>query len=222
MSIKQEVQEYENKFGEIPKKFLERLSYLYRVEGFTKEDINELMGMMDTLKNIEWETITYIFYMVPKSTPRARYNSSSHIFYVKDAKNHKMIFDSFKERHSEMEVVISTPTMMSTRVYMETPKGMTKKEKLAAELELIHHVNAPDWDNLGKTYCDMVQKTLVSNDSIVCRADVEKFYSVLPRIEVDIKFMKSYDCRYNKRTVEGRKSFKENPRTLKNIDFIIK
>ena len=222
MGIKQDIQSYDERFGGIPKEYLERLSYLYRLEGFTKEDINDLLEIVDRLKTIEWETVSYVFYMEPKSTPRARYNPASHIFYVKDAKNHKQIFDTFKERHSQMDVVISTPTMMSTRVYIETPKGMTKKEKLAAELELIHHIVAPDWDNLGKTYCDMVQKTLLSNDSIVCKGEVEKFYSVLPRIEVDVRFMKSYDCRFNKRTVENRKSFKENPLTLKDIDFIIK
>ena len=67
----------------------------------------------------------------------------------------------------------------------------------------------------------MVQKTLVSNDSIVCKGSVEKFYSILPRIEINLRFMTKYDCKYNKRSVEGRKSFKENPLTLDGIDYII-
>lgn len=104
---------------------------------------------------------------------------------------------------------------------MPTPKGMNAVEKIAAELELIHNINAPDWDNLGKSYCDMVQDIIVSNDSLVFKGNVEKYYSVLPRIEVTLKFMLSYDCRYNKRTVESRKSFKENDRTIKDLDYII-
>ena len=39
--------------------------------------------------------------------------------------------------------------------------------------------------------------------------------------KVNIRFMSSYDCKYNKRTVEHRKSFKENDLTIKNIDYII-
>jgi Holliday junction resolvase RusA-like endonuclease len=98
---------------------------------------------------------------------------------------------------------------------------MSIKEKIAAELDIIHNVSEPDWDNLGKAYCDMVQSVLVSNDSIVYRGSVMKHYSVLPRIEVTIRFMTSYDCKYNKRKIENRKSFKENDKTIKDIDHII-
>ena len=41
------------------------------------------------------------------------------------------------------------------------------------------------------------------------------------RSKTDVKFMKTYDCKYNKRTVESRKSFKENDRTIKGLDYII-
>ena len=86
---------------------------------------------------------------------------------------------------------------------------------------MLHNVNAPDWDNLGKSYCDMVQGALVSNDSIVVKGAVEKFYSVLPRVEVNVRFMTKYDCRFNKSSVERRKSFKENPKTVKDIPYVI-
>ena len=67
----------------------------------------------------------------------------------------------------------------------------------------------------------MIQDTLVSNDSLVYRGCVQKFYSVLPRIEVIVKFMTIYDCKYNKRTVEKRKSFYENEKTVKDLPYII-
>lgn len=218
---KKEILDYKQRFDHIPKDYMERLAYLYRICPYTKEDINALLGKIDELKQTRWDYVTYIFYMNPKATPRAKLNRKTFTFYVKNAKDFKVVFDNFKEEHSQMECVISTPSFMETKVYIETPKGMSIQEKLAAELELIHHINAPDWDNIGKTYCDMVQKTLISNDSIVCKGCVEKFYSILPRIEVTIRFMTSYDCKYNKRIVENRKSFKENPLTLKDIGYII-
>ena len=104
---------------------------------------------------------------------------------------------------------------------MQTPTGMSKQEKILAEMELVHNVNAPDWDNLGKTYSDMVQDVLISNDSLVFRGSVKKCYSVLPRIEVKLRFMTTYDCKYNKRTVEKRKSFYENDKTIKDLGYII-
>ena len=218
---KKDIQEYHEKFDHIPKDYMERLAYLYRLKPYKKEHLNSLLEKIDRLAEVEWDELTYIFYMNPKSTPRAKLNTKTFTFYVKDAKNYKQVFDEFKEKHSNMECVISTPTIITTRVYFETPKSMSIEEMMAAELELIHHVNNPDWDNVAKTYCDMVQKTLLSNDSIICKGSVEKFYSILPRIEINLKYMTKYDCKYNKRSIESRKSFKENPLTLDGIGHII-
>ena len=221
MSMKADILEYREKYGNIPKDYMERLAYLYKIYPYTKEDLTHLLLKIDELSNVCWDSVTYIFYMNPKSSPRPKLNTKTFTFYVKDAKNFKQVFDDFKEHHSDMDCVISTPCMITTKSYIETPRTMTLQEIMAAELELIHHVNAPDYDNLAKTYTDMVQKTLVSNDSIIFRGTSEKFYSILPRIEVTIRFMTAYDCKYNKRSIEKRKSFKENELTLKNIKYII-
>lgn len=215
------IMEYYANYGHIPKDYMERLAWLYQEENYTKEDLEDLLTMVEELKNVDWNEVHYIFYMDPEGAPRPRRNPKTFVFYVSGASYNHKIFEAFAEAHSNMECVISTPCIMETRTYTKIPKGMHKLEKMAAELELIHNVNAPDWDNLGKSYCDMVQEVVVSNDSIVVRGAVEKFYSVLPRIEVDVKFMTKYDCAYNKRTVENRKSFKLNPKTIKDLPYII-
>ena len=221
MSNKKDILEYNAKFSMIPKDYMERLAYLYNVMPYKKKDMEMLINSIDRLKNVNWDSVTYIFYMVPRPSHRPRLNPKTFTFYVRDAKNTKDVFDKFKEEHSNMECVISTPCTIHTKCYIETPKGMNLREVMAAELELIHHVNAPDYDNLAKTYTDMVQKTLISNDSIIFSGTSEKFYSILPRIEITIRYMTAYDCKYNKRSVENRKSFKENPLTMKDIDYII-
>ena len=220
-TTKKDIMEYHEKFANIPKDYMERLAYLYHAYPYTKADLESLIQKINKLSSVYWDSVTYIFYMNPKSSPRPKLNTKTFTFYVKDAKNFKQLFDDFKDQHSDMECVISTPCIIETKSYIETPAGMTLQEKMAAELELIHHVNSPDYDNLAKTYTDMVQKTLVSNDSIIFRGVSEKFYSILPRIEVTLKYMTAYDCKYNKKRVEARKSFKENDLTIKNIDFII-
>lgn len=220
-SPKQSILEYNAKYNHIPKNYLDRLSWLYREENFTKEDIDALMEYVDELAEVEWAEVTYIFYMDPHPSPRPRLNPNTFTFYVGGAYYNKNIFDKFMELHSENEVVISTPCIMSTKTYTKTPSAMSKIEKMAAELEMIHNPNAPDWDNLGKSYCDMVQGALVSNDSIAVKGEVEKFYSILPRVEVNVRFMKKYDCRFNKSAIEKRKSFKENPKTVKDIPYVI-
>ena len=220
-SPKQSVLEYNAAYNHIPKDYMERLSWLFTEERFTKEDLELLMEYVDELAAVEWKEVTYIFYMDPFATPRPKLNPNTFTFYVGGAYYNKNIFDKFMEVHSNNEAVISTPCIMQTKTYTHTPNSMSKIEKMAAELEMLHNVNAPDWDNLGKSYCDMVQGALVSNDSIVVKGAVEKFYSVLPRVEVNVRFMTKYDCRFNKSSVERRKSFKENPKTVKDIPYVI-
>lgn len=220
-SQKERAKEYHLAYDHIPKDYMERLAYLYQECKFTKEDMNYLFEKVDELCNVEWNWVKYIFYMDPSSAPRPKLNPNTFTFYVSGAKFNKQIFDEFKEKHSDMEIVISTPCHLETKTYFKTPRSMSIREKMAAELELLNHVNAPDWDNLGKSYCDMVQETLVSNDSIVSRGEVQKFYSILPRIEVIVHFMKKYDCKYNKRVIESRKSFAENPKVLHDIPYIL-
>ena len=217
----QEAFEYHQKYDHIPTDYMDRLSWLFAEVGFNQRHLDDLLQKIDQLAEVQWNELHYIFYMMPKATPRPKRSPNTFVFYVKGAKTTHEIFERFMEEHSEMDCVISTPCIFTTKVYMPTPAGMSIEEKIAAELELVYNVNAPDWDNLGKTYSDMVQDVLVSNDSLVVSGQVQKFYSVLPRIEVDIKFMTKHDCKYNKRTIEKRKSFQENEKTLKDVDYII-
>ena len=220
-SMKKGAEAYQEKFSQIPKDYMERLQWLFREYPFKKKHIDSIMKKIDALESTAWDTITYIFYMEPTTGQRPRLNSNTFTFYVPGAATHKQLFDSFKARHEEMDVVISTPCIMNVKAYAKTPSSMSMEEKLAAELELIHNLNSPDWDNVAQLYCDMVQKTLISNDSIVCKGSVEKLYSCLPRVEVSVSYMLSYDCKYNKRTVEKRKSFYENEKTLDGIEYVI-
>ena len=106
--------------------------------------------------------------------------------------------------------MIATPCKFYADIYFPTPKGMTKEEKLRSELKLIHHVSKPDWDNLGKTYSDMVQNTIILDDSLIIEGKVTKYYSIKPRIEITILFADRYDCKFNEKSIKNRKIYKDN------------
>ena len=80
---------------------------------------------------------------------------------------------------------------------------------MLAELGMIKPITTPDWDNLGKTYSDMVQKWLLLNDSLITEGSVSKRYSLKPRVEITITYALNYDSIYNKRVIENSKSYKE-------------
>lgn len=218
---RKKVEEYTTLYGTIPKDYEERLKWLFEKVNFTSKDLQTLFSKIDDLLTVEWKDLTYIFYMEPSYSARPRQNRNTFTFYVPESHDAQQMFSEFMNLHADMKEVISTPCILETKAYARTPAGMSRIEHIAAELELVHNLNAPDWDNIGKLYCDMVQSALIANDSIVFRGVVEKFYSVLPRVEVKVHYMKKYDCRYNKRSIEKRKSFQLNDKTRKDLDFII-
>ena len=93
---------------------------------------------------------------------------------------------------------------------------MNKSEKLRAEMGLINNLTKPDWDNLGKTYSDMIQNTIIMDDSLIIEGTVRKFYSSKPRIELTIEYADRYDSKYNMKNITKRKQY------LDNIDKINK
>ena len=74
---------------------------------------------------------------------------------------------------------------------------MRENEKILAEMGYIRPISKPDWDNVGKTYSDMIQGTLLFDDSLIIEGISRKFYSIKPRIEIKIEYMKKYDSLYN-------------------------
>lgn len=63
------------------------------------------------------------------------------------------------------------------------------------------------WDNLGKTYSDMVQGILMLNDNIISEGIVKKFFSVKPRVRINIKYQLGFDSNFNKKKITKSTSY---------------
>ena len=78
-------------------------------------------------------------------------------------------------------------------------------EKVAAELGFIRPISKPDWDNVGKTYCDMIQDLLIYDDSFIIEGTTKKFYSIKPRIEITLSYMEDFDSDFNRNKILKKK-----------------
>lgn len=201
--------EYENKYGNIPKTFNDRFISLINTLNITKKDFNKLKKSIHDILSIKQNEINFIFYFIPQATPRPRYSRFSKVFYVKNALNYNEVFGDFVKSCEEINCKIITPCTFECRTYMPIPEQMNKVEKLLAELSLIPNISKPDWDNLGKTYSDMVQKHLILDDSLIYKGTTEKAYSSKPRIEITIKYLNEFDSKYNERKVKGWTVYKD-------------
>jgi Holliday junction resolvase RusA-like endonuclease len=147
--------EYRDLYGDIPKDEIERFKYLLDKYDDNKNIKKYLSDRIKDILNIKWKHEKITIYLVPKATPRPRHNMLRNTFYVIGAKDNKDIFLKFMKK---IDIdIITTPCKFTCISYLPIPKQMTPIETVLAEMGLIRPITKPDWDNLGKTYSDMIQ-----------------------------------------------------------------
>lgn len=79
--------------------------------------------------------------------------------------------------------------MLDVRIFAfyEIPKSTSEKKRAAMLAQEIRPTKKPDFDNIGKIICDSLNLVAYHDDSSVVDAQVRKFYSEQPRVEVIIK-----------------------------------
>lgn len=207
--MKRTINIYKNEFGDIPKDSRRRFIELLGDKKIKDKEILEVRKKTKSILTMGWEEIRLVIYLEPKATPRPRISSFG-TFYVKGAKINKNMFRDFMKRNRHLKT-ITTACKLTVDTYIPT-KGMNRLDSILAELRMIRPLSKPDWDNLGKTYSDMIvgEDLLLLEDSIIIDGRTRKFYSSKPRVEISIKYQTKYDSKYNKRKVESWKTFKES------------
>jgi len=217
---KKELMDYAKKFGHVPEDMTERFLYIMELLKLKKKDIDSINDSLKAMIRAPWKTLDFVIYFIPKATPRARRGMSG-VFYVRNASANSDFFKQFLDSCEQDLGIITTPCKMHIDIYMPMPSGMTRLEKVRAELKRIWAISKPDWDNAGKTYSDMIQKHLLLDDSLVAIGSVGKYYSFKPRIEIHLEYMEHYDSMYNKRKVEGWKTYQDMIDQIEEKDAIV-
>ena len=194
---------WKEKYGNLPE---EQDELIELIKNIKKIDYDKYLKEKQRIENIEWKKIEFDLPLLPSVTPRARYSSVNNTFYVKGAAENKKIIKKLI-KYSE---IISTVTKFCVDCYFPTPISILKGyEILLAEEKKILPMITKDWDNLGKTYSDMIQGYLIVNDNIICDGRVRKFFSIRPHVFITIEYQSEYDSDYNKKRVESSKSYKK-------------
>ena len=190
--------EYIQEFGDIPKEYCERIDLLLKESNLSRYQLS-VYTEMKRIHKINWKSFKYTIYLLPKATPRPR-SGKNGIFYVKGASDNKKFFEKNFVNREDIPL-ITTPTKFACRSYLPIPKSMHPVEKILAEMGFIYPVSKPDWDNLAKAYCDMIQGIILYDDSLVVDGLSQKRYSTKPRIEIEISYMTDYDSQFNKNKI---------------------
>ena len=205
---------YTEKYKEYPDDESELLQYVmdkYHV------DSNKLESAIERIDSIQWKSVSFDLPVIPNPAPRPRHTSRG-TTYVEGAHETKEYFRNYvKKRFDDhvSEIVIGSSiihTIVDIHIdfYIPTPvNSMTKTEIVLAQMKKIRPIGNGDWDNLAKTYCDMMQDILIYNDNIIASGSVEKFYSLKPKVSIILRYQDGFDCKYNQRKVLDSKSYKK-------------
>lgn len=224
--MKQKLKDYQNKYGDIPLDFKERLDYMCNMYKVSYDEMIDIFKERDRrLSLLYYTTIRVVLNVVPEGAKRPRYRFVNrgnlinaaitdpgfiHVYSPGAAQNHEYMKRLVDSEIVQLEHLICTPCDVRFRAYFPTPKSFNKIETFMAELGLNRHIYKPDWDNIGKLYSDMYNSNIWVDDALTVHGEVDKFYSILPRVEIDLSFLNAVYCKQQYEAIINRKDYNEN------------
>lgn len=204
------LREYNIKYSHLPNTKDELVEYIKKKYNFNhiEDDI------IDKLENNS-NTIQIVLFEVPEGSkrPRARLLNRSNVASsaISDSKYIHIYSPNASADRIYMERLLSddiikisekilTPCDVEINAYFKTPSSFNKSETLFAELGYIRPITTPDWDNIGKKYCDMFNSLVWLDDRLCISGTVNKLYSIKPRIEINLKY---YDKIFTKKQAKS-------------------
>lgn len=210
-SLKESIKEYLDKFEDVPRKFKDRLSYIVEKYNLTPKHLKKIEDSLNMLNEFDmYEEFSFVLYVIPKPSPRPRIVRGGKHCYVPGADDDRELFNQYLDSLGDKRPpIITTPCEIFLDYYLEIPNSMKKTDIMLAELKYIRPISVPDVDNVAKKYIDMTQKSLLLNDSLIVGAYIQKYYSILPRVEIRIRYQKGFISKFNRDKVESWSSYKD-------------
>lgn len=198
--------EYINKFGEIPIDYTDRLNWLYDKYKITDKQAFEILHKRDMMiESLEYIDTEIILFEIPEGSPRPRFrivnraNLSNmalsnpnfiHVYSLTGKEDNTFMRRLIsQEDFSALDQMICTPCIIDIYTFFKTPSYYNKEDTILAEIGLHRPISKPDWDNLGKKYSDMFNANVWLDDTLVIDGSVHRYFSVLPRIEIRVKYL---------------------------------
>ncbi|VEJ94924.1 Holliday junction resolvase [uncultured Blautia sp.] len=146
------------------------------------------------INTVEGEAMKSIRFSIPgqpmgKQRPRVVHNGSfSQAFTPKETVSYENLV-RVMYREAARGKRFTDEDMLDVRViaYYSIPKSTSKKKRKMMLEHKIRPGKKPDWDNIGKIICDSLNTVAYRDDSSIVDAQVRKFYSENPRVDVTIR-----------------------------------
>ena len=224
-SKRQKVIEYEQKYGNIPKNYIDRLNWMYDNFNIDDKKSQEIIDARNRFINSTYyETIRIVLYEIPEYTPRPRAriinkkdiinaatgnNSFIQVYSITGRQNREYMKQFVSSNMNYIETLLCTPCDIEYRSYFPTPKYYNKTQIFLAEIGLDRPVSKPDFDNIEKAYGDAFTGNIWIDDILVVDATIRKYFSILPRVEIDLMYSNQLYNNHQYKAMIKRKDYTE-------------
>lgn len=225
---------YDTKYTGIPKDYNERLLWMYEYYKITpKKEIEILNKREDMIRSLSYLSFNVVLYEEPVGTPRPRarlimrnnlameasmHGDSIHIYSPNAKENHtymERLMD--QDDFNTLNTIICTPCDVEFNAFFPTPTSFSVTDTFLAEIGLIRPpIKIPDWDNIGKCYSDMYNSTVWLDDALTIDGSVHKYFSILPRVEINLKYLNMVYTYAQYKNIIARTTF--DPQTM-NLQY---
>lgn len=224
---KQKQEEYNKNYGHIPIDYKERIRWMVDYFKLSPSKMDEILekrqAVLTNLFYYDYKIIELLEEPEGASRPRVRilrnnYNKIAiaqrdlvHVYVPGADEDHRYMRELVHNELFQLDSLITTPCEIEYNAYLKTPSNVNVVDTFLCEIGLFRPpFSKPDWDNIGKKYCDMFNYNIWMDDTLVIDGSVHKYYSILPRVEIKLRYL---NCVYTKNfynSVVSRKGF-DNP-----------
>lgn len=201
----EKLREYEMKYSHIPKDNDERLWWLinqYKLSPSKMQDIIEKKYNITSL--LQYYDYKIILYEEPEGAKRPRFQMINrknymnfalsarnfvHVYSPDAAEDHKYFHRLLDNELLALQKFIQTPCQICINTFSKTPSYFNAADTILAEIGVHRNIQKPDFDNIAKKYCDMFNENIWLDDQLVLDGEVHKYFSVLPRVEICIRYL---------------------------------
>lgn len=211
MTRAQKQKQYAMKYGNIPIDYTERLNWMVDYYNLSPSKMDEiLLKRQNALNNLfyyDYNVIELLEEPEGASRPRVRILKSNynriamtdpmvHVYVPGASEDHRYMRQLADHELIQLDGLISTPCDIEYNVYLKTPSNANVVDTFLCEIGLFRPpFSKPDWDNIAKKYCDMFNYNIWIDDTLVIDGSVHKYYSILPRVEIKLRYL---NCVYTK------------------------
>lgn len=214
---------YEEKYSHIPRGYNERIEFIVNQKQLSESKMDEIMkSISEEMQNLYYTDFIVVLYEEPEGAMRPRFrlvnrqnlsnmafsNSSFvHVYSVTGKEDNIYMRKLLGDEVFILDQFIYTPCIIEYNAYIKTPSTYNTEETIKAEIGLTRPIVKPDWDNIGKKYSDMYNSNVWFDDSLVISGHVEKYYSVLPRVEIKLRYLNKLYNKYQYNSMKNKLDF---------------